>query len=346
MWRPIRLYGPARTREELLVTAAVAAAMMMSLALVSPWALAGALLAALIGIALSVRRPADECALCGTTRAKAKLLVTAPSVGICDRCAGLPMALVAENLEAKQQRSDWLEVYVSGLPRQCPTRISRPMLEALGAEVRDAPKLRAVATGCFERENNELGCELLQRIPEAERLAGDWINLGFGLGKRGRYAEAIAVTTHALEHGDGSSRALCLNNIAVFRLKLEPGAPAPERARWLAEVEEATRLLAARTPTGWRGTLQACRGTEADLKRSLGDVFGALDALAAAEKLGPHTGERQVIRARVYAAAGKPVLARAAAEAAIELLHPESLAAADARALLAGLVERASAAPG
>ena len=51
----------------------------------------------------------------------------------------------------------------------------------------------------------------------------------------------------------------------------------------------------------------------------------------------PLSGEGQLIRARVLASSGDPLLAHRAVESALELLHPESLEAREARELLATL---------
>ena len=78
-------------------------------------------------------------------------------------------------------------------------------------------------------------------------------------------------------------------------------------------------------------------GTEAEMRRALGDIAGALRMLTEAEKDAPLSGEGQLTRARVLASSGDPLLARRAVESAVELLHPESPEAREARELLATL---------
>lgn len=181
-----------------------------------------------------------------------------------------------------------------------------------------------------------LARELLEGIPEAERQAEDWIDLGVALGEEGRFADALQATERAAVGGD-EHRPWMLGNSAWFRSRLHPQATPDERAAWLRDVEEAKRLIGARRPTGWERVMSSFRGTEAELRRLSGDLEGALQVLERAEAEQPLTGYHLVIRAQALAALGRCGEAREAVERALSLLHPEELVAEEARQLLAKL---------
>jgi tetratricopeptide (TPR) repeat protein len=215
-------------------------------------------------------------------------------------------------------------------------RISRPLLEALAEASNDPAALRPVISACIKLENPDLACQILERIPVSDRLTGDWLDLGVAHGYSGRYAEAVAATRTAMNLDDGRWKPWCLNNQVWFGLRAQPDASAQVRAGWLRDLEEARRLLAEKKPAGWKEVTQLSHGTEAEVHRALGDAPAAFRALAEAEALGPLVGSRLLVRARVLAM-GDPPLGRLDAERALERLHPESLEAGEARALIARL---------
>jgi tetratricopeptide (TPR) repeat protein len=338
----VRVYGSARTRRSLLAIGLVLlGASLLAAALGGPPAwLAGSLVAttiASLAVILRTKTPDDECAFCRSPRSAVKLLVAGPAVAICDACVSLPMAIVAEDFERKKQPYDWHLRFLDSLPRTCPLKVSRALLETIADGNNDPGRLRAAVASSFRLQNNEMVCDLSERIPQSERRCQDWLNLGVGLGNCGRYTEALGATSKALELDDGTSRAWCLSNDAWFHVRLQPDAPVEELTKWLGQVDEAKRLLAERQPPGWRSALPFCHGTEAELRHALGDSAGALKALSEAEKLGPLGGERLLIRARVLASSDGPALGRNDAQSALEQLHPESREAHEARALLARL---------
>jgi tetratricopeptide (TPR) repeat protein len=300
------------------------------------WGLFGAAFA-LLAVVLRTRTPEEECAFCRKARPEVKLLVAGPSVAICDECANFPMAIVAEEFERRKEPREWHRRYLDCLPLRCPVALSRPLIERVAAKAADRTALREVAALSLRLGNNEAAAEILQRIPEPDRQSQDWLSLGVGLGHCGRYDEAIAATVKALEGDDGTCRPVCLNNLAWFRVRSQPDAPESTRTEWLTSIAEAKRLLADRAiSVDQTAYVQACHGTEAELLRSLGDREGALRALSEADKLGPHLrGERLLIRARVLADSGQMPEAHEVARQALEVLHPDSLAAREANELLA-----------
>lgn len=341
----VRLYISGRTRRWMIAIAVVAVvgwfATTMLDAGVRPGFASGVgwtLLAAgltLFAVAMrSARRPQDECAFCGAPRAKVQRLVAGTSAAICEGCAPLSLAVMAEDLAGRKPPGPWQRLLVDSLPARCPVGISRPLLEALAAGGADAGMLRAVASVGIRLQNHAVAVEILTRIPEAERQPRDWLNLAYAQGSLGRYEEAARGTETALERDDGDLRVWGLNNRAWFGLRQRPDASVEVRTAWLRDVEEAKRLLAAKRPAGWQALMQSCHGTEAELRRSLGDLRGALQTLSEAEALGPLGGERHLIRARVLAS-GDPPLGRHDVERALELLHPDSPYVREARDLLA-----------
>jgi tetratricopeptide (TPR) repeat protein len=340
-----RLYCSRRTRLSLglaaivMLLGAVVLAFAFARTTFGP-ALGGTLVGAAIVLAALLTRtrlPGEECASCGQARAGVRVLVCSPQVALCDACAAVAMAAVTEDLENKGKADESLRLMVEALPPKCPREISRALLEALLDGAAEPPLLRQVASSASRLHNHPLAVELLERIPESERTAGDWLNLGFALGKNGRDADALAATTKALAIDDGTHRALCLNNAVWFGCQLARPPSAEQKTRWLADLEEAKRLLSEHKPAGWQLTLQCCHGTEAELQHATGDDTRALQALAAAEKLGPLGGERLLIRARALASSGLPTRAREQAEQALQGLHPQSRSAEEARQLLATL---------
>ena len=298
------------------------------------WILVGACLALAV-FARAARRPDDACSFCHASRQQVQLLIAARAVSICEQCLSLSMAAAAEDLQSKNPPRPWLRHVVDGLPRNCSRAVSRPLLEAMAEGSTDHATLRAVADACVRLSNPEVAVELLQRIPEGDRQTTDWLDLGSALGRIGRNGEGLAATEAALKGDDGTRRAVCLNNRVWHGVRHQPGAPPDIRADWLRDLDEARRLLAEKRPQGWQAIMQCLHGTEAEVRSAADDLQGALQALAEAEKLGPLGGERHLIRARAFARAGDPPLGRADAEKVLELMHPESREAVEARALLA-----------
>jgi tetratricopeptide (TPR) repeat protein len=331
-----RLSVPPGTRGYLVLLAAT----VLAAAVVSPLVASIGAAAALVIVVLGTRSPRDECALCLKPLGKVDQLVRGPTAAICDRCAGRTLRMVADELDRDGQPHEWQGRCLDTLPARCPVRISRPLLEAMAASASDTSSLREAIERCLRLENNELACDLYQRIPEDERQARDWVNLGVALSKCGRFGDAITATSRARESDDDPIRPWCLNNVALFRLKLEPDAPASARAEWIREVEEAQRLLLETRPPGWMSILRASRVTEAELRSSLGDRAGATEALARAEELGPLSGEGLLVRARTLADSDEPWLAEVEARSALEALHPDSREAREAKELLDSLGQR------
>jgi hypothetical protein len=298
------------------------------------WILLGATLVLAV-LVRAARRPEDECSFCHASRQQVDLLIAATAVSICERCLPLSAAAAAEDLQGRQPPRPWLRHVVDGLPRNCPRNVSRALLAAMADESADPVMLREVAALCVRLSNPEIAAEVLQRIPASERLTGDWAALANALGRIGRNGEALAAAEAALKCDDGTHRVVCLNNRVWYGVRHQSGAPSDIRADWLRDLEEAKRLLAEKRPDGWQAVMQYLHGTEAEVRSAGDDLQGALQALAEAEKLGPLGGERHLIRARVFARAGDPPLGRADAQKALDLLHPESLEAVEARALLA-----------
>jgi hypothetical protein len=297
------------------------------------WILLGATLAVAL-FARAARRPDDACSFCHAAREQVQVLIAARAVSICEQCLSLSMAATAEDLQGRQPPRPWLRHVVDGLPRNCPRAVSRPLLEAMRDGSTDPATLREVADACGRLSNDEVAAEMLQRIPEGDRGTLDWLSLGAALGRIGRTSEALAATEAALKADDGTHRATCLNNRVWYGIRHQAGAPPDTRAAWLRDLDEARRLLDEKRPPGWQPLMQCLHGTEAEVRSAGDDLQGALKALAEAEKLGPFSGERHLIRARAFARAGDPPLGRPDAQKVLELMHPESLEAIEARALL------------
>jgi tetratricopeptide (TPR) repeat protein len=317
------------------ITVVLAVAWLAAFALGSPpvgWTLLGATIV-MAEFAHVARRPDDACSFCHASREQVQVLIAARAVSICEQCLSLSMAAAAEDLQGRQPPRPWLRHVVDGLPRNCPRAVSRPLLEAMADGSTDPATLREVAGACGRLSNDEVAAEMLQRIPESDRGTMDWLSLGAALGRIGRPREALAATEAALKVDDGTHRAACLNNRVWHGIRHQSGAPADTRAAWLRDLDEARRLLDEKRPPGWQPLMQCLHGTEAEVRSAGDDLKGALQALAEAEKLGPFSGERHLIRARAFARAGEP-LGRADAQKVLELVHPESLEAIEARALL------------
>ena len=298
------------------------------------WALLGAGVA-LGFVARHARGPDGACSFCDQPRASVQYLLAGPAVSICERCTQTSMAVVAEAMRAKSPQGPWAHTVLDGLPRFCPKKVSRPLLEVAAAETSDHDALRNLSGTAARFQHPDLARELLERIPEADRRADDWMNLGRAFGLEGRNGDALAATAKGAAKDDGTLRPWCLNNAAWYGLRHQPEAPVEVRQAWLSNVIEARRLLLEKRPNGWQGLLHSIACTEAEVRRALGDVAGALRALTEAETGAELGGEGELIRARVLASSGDPVLGRRGAERALELLHPESVQAREARELLA-----------
>lgn len=299
------------------------------------WAVLGAGVALLV-VALTAQEPGHGCAFCRKPRRGVKYLVSSPTVSICDDCIPLLMSILTAGANDGKPPQPWQRPIIDGLPRNCPLGIARPLLEALARDSKDPAALRKAASACVALHHGDLAHDVLQRIPERDRTVEDWLDLGIACGDARRDAEAVAATATAQNLDDGPWRPWCLNNLVWFRLRLQPDASTEVRNGWLRDLEEARRLLAEKQPAAWKEMTVLCYGTEAEVRRVLGDTQGAFHALAEGEKLAPLNGTRLLIRARILAM-GDPPLGRADAARALELLHPESNDARDARELLAKL---------
>jgi hypothetical protein len=302
------------------------------------WALLGAGVALFV-VALLAQQPQEACSFCHRPRGSLKYLASSTAASVCDGCIPLFMGVLTATLSERKPPESWQRAVLDGLPRNCPLSISRPLLQALADESKDPAALREVVSASLGLHNANLACEIVQRIPEGDRTVGDWLDLGIACGDARRDAEAVAATVTAQNLDDGRWRPWCLNNLVWFKLRLQPDASREVREGWLRDLEEARRLLAEQQPAAWKEVTVLCYGTEAEVRRALGDTKGAFRALAEAEELGPLNGTRLLIRARILAM-GDPPLGRADAARALELLHPESSDARDARELLARLDAR------
>ena len=148
------------------------------------WVLLGAGLAIAV-VARSARRPEDACSFCAWPRAKVQFLVAGTAVSICERCVSTSLAAVADDMQAKKPPGVWSRIAVEGLPRLCPKKISRPLLEEMAATATNPDWIRATASTCSRLLHPDLAIELLRRIPEGERSAADWLNLGWAFGTAG-----------------------------------------------------------------------------------------------------------------------------------------------------------------
>jgi len=299
------------------------------------WALLGAGVA-LFFVAMAARQPQEGCAFCLKPRSSVNYLVNSPSASVCDGCIPLLMSILTAGANDGKPPQPWQRPLIDGLPRNCPLSISRPLLEALAAQSKGPAALREAASACTDLHHPDLACEVIRRIPEHDRTVGDWLNLGVACGDARRDAEAVAATVTAQNLDDGRWRPWCLNNLVWFKLRLQSDASREVREGWLRDLEAARRLLAEKQPAAWKEVTVLCYGTEAEVRRVLGDTQGAFHALAEGEKLAPLNGTRLLIRARILAM-GDPPLGRADATRALELLHPESHDARDVRELLAQL---------
>jgi hypothetical protein len=350
---PLRLYFSRRTRRRFIAATMIlfAAAVLNwvgSVATERPtlsslgWFLAGVGAVAFV-FALFGRTERDECAFCLRRRAAVTLLVAGPSVSICDGCVGLPMGIVAEELERRREPQNWHRRFLEGLPRQCPIRVSSPLLHLSAEADSTNENIRSLVPEAFRLGNYSMVRDLLQRIPEIERRAEDWINLGVAFGSLGMYRAAVESTLHAESKGE-AHRPWLLNNSAWFRVR-EKDLSAGEVTELLQRLEEAKATVRKQAPSGWESVLANFMGTEAELKRALGDFNGSERALAEAEKLGGMTPERLLIRARVAIESKRFDDARHDLQRAIEEAHPESLVAAQAREGLARIDATATQAP-
>jgi len=295
-----------------------------------------------VPLLLLIGAPEHACSMCGTARRRLGTLLAGEAASICEGCARFAMKTLAQEAERKGRAEAWCDDLIQLLPERCPRGLSRAFVERLTGRDRTSSGLRHAAQRALDLGNEPLARELLEELPEAERQPVDWLNLGVALADLDRDADALAATERAA--GVAALRPWVLNNAVWFRTQLQPDASAAERTRWLAEVEEAQRLLAEAHPHGWQRSMGWFRGTEAEVRRLSGDLEGALAALARAEAEHPLAGEHLARRARVLADLGRMDEDRGELERALALLHPEGKAAADARALLASLTPPAAAA--
>jgi len=303
------------------------------------WALLGVGLALFV-VAMIAQQPQEACSFCRKPRISVNYLVNAAGASVCDGCIPLFMGVLTSTLIERKSLGPWQRPVIAGLPQNCPLSISRPLLQALADESNDPAALREAVSASLDLHNADVACEIVQRIPEGDRTAGDWLNLGIARGDARRDAEAVAATVTAQNLDNGRWRPWCLNNLVWFELRLQPDASREVREGWLRDLKEARRLLMERQPAAWQEVTALCYGTEAEVRRVLGDTKGAFSALANGEALAPLNGTRLLIRARILAM-GDPPLGRADATRALELLHPESNDARDARELLAQLDAKA-----
>jgi tetratricopeptide (TPR) repeat protein len=284
----------------------------------------GLALAAVVA-GLVLREPDKECSFCGASRAQVKQLVAGPAAAICDRCLPVGLKTVLE-----LQPTRW-SLVIDALPPHAPRAVSTPLLVRAG-EAPEREYLDAVLRTCFELNNPDAARMLLEAVPEAERTAAQWINLGVVLGHLGRFDDAIAATRRAEQ-----SEAWVLNNVAAFMLEAEPQRRQVQplvddllRAReLLATVAEATR------PALRRSILV----TLAELHRRQGAFIEAVAALDEAEREGNSTGEAasewRLTRARVFLDQGRTAEAHALLCEVAKAGHPESSLTLEAHRLLA-----------
>ncbi len=131
------------------------------------------------------------------------------------------------------------------------------------------------------------------------------------------------------------------NNLAWFSARnaagsyRDPGKVTRETAdRWLADLDDARRMVADRKPEGWATLHSRCLGTRAEILRVVGELDGALVSLDRLAADGPLDGEQRLCRARVLAQMKRESAAITDLKVALTTLHPESEDTKEARALL------------
>jgi tetratricopeptide (TPR) repeat protein len=301
-----------------------------ALLLPSPWTVAllplmGAAAASIFFLYASVTAqvPKQRCSFCLKPNTQVKVLVVSPRAGICEECAALTLENIAAHCEKTRNYLSLYSMLLDALPTTVPTVVSGALLKAVADETTSLDEKRRIASRCIDFFNNALAADLLFQIPEQEREAEDFINLGVALGRLGRLDEALHFTKSALNL-DVDLHPLALNNAAWFQLQKDPEAAKEDLLRWIADIEQARHLLADLALDRQKFLLLHCLCTEAALRNALGDMDGAEAALNELKTLGPLKGRPLLIRGRMALKSGKPMSAALDFQRAIEDLHPES----------------------
>ena len=288
--------------------------------------------ATLLVVSGLITLPDEECAFCQRARAQVDSLVAAPHVSICEDCTQRSTAVLAEK-SARTGGGRWLKHLALSLPPKCPRAVSSPVFRALAFQ--DAAERQALISQAFAVGNPEAVCELVVRVPEAERLPSDWINLGVALEHLGRFDEAISAVEHVA--GLPDEEPWLLNNRGTARLEAQPPCDEATLRALLADNVRARDLLSAKKPPGFEWPLASMWGAAAELHRRLGQPEQVRRCVATAEKLRAPTTGLLLTQARLARDEGATEEARRLLTSALEAAHPESRDAEQARSLLNAL---------
>ena len=295
------------------------------------FAIGAGLVMTLIG--LVARSPESSCAMCRRPRAQVRKLVASPAVSVCDACIALAAQVIAEGLLHEGDAAGWLNQVLESLPPHCPTALSTPALERLAELDGTASALRRLASSALRLGNPQQAVTLLERVAENERQASDWLNLSRALELSGKNELALAATNRVTEAA--AEWPLAVNNSVWFRARIAPERIAEESGALLRKLEAARDVVRARPQAEWQRLLSYFYGTAAEVRRIAGDLEACLRDLDEADRLGGVDGERMLTRGYRLIALGRSNDARAVFEQALRELHPESLAAREAREQLA-----------
>lgn len=327
-----RLYASRRDRTRIHVVAAAfgGAAVGAGLANVSALFLLCIVVACtLLAIGARITVEETECAFCRKPRREVKQMVAGTSASICNECTKLSMQVLVEKSE-RDDDAEWIEMMLFGLPKRSPWEISSALFRA--STPKDQQRLDALINRAIELDNPVALEELLRRSADAERTPREWINLGYALERQGRFREAM----EALEHVAGipEHEPWLLNNRASARVELGP-CDEPTLRELLADNLRARQLIEASKPYGFERIAAVMLGAGAKLHLHLGEREAALECLKSARAFGgDEDPERLITQAKIVDLQGKKDEARALVQRAIELAHPESREANEARRLV------------
>jgi tetratricopeptide (TPR) repeat protein len=323
-----RLYASAGDLGKLRIIAGLAGGLSVgfAFALVPEIAFTcGAIAATLLIVAALITAPDQECSFCRRPRVAVKLMVAGQSTSVCDECAAQSLGVVASEHAQKKDDIAWLTHAILALPNRCPRAISTPLFRACA--IKDQSHREALLRKAFDIGNPGAVEELIRRSPEESRSGTDWVNLGVALELQGRFREAIEAVEHVA--GMPDQEPWLLNNRGSALVELENDAPTLRRL--LADNVRARQLLEALKPPGAESVGAAMLGAGAELHRRLGERDAALECLRSARAIGGEHPTRLITHAKLE---GNSDQGRQLLEQALELAHPESREAEEARRLL------------
>lgn len=272
--------------------------------------------------------PDEACVLCERRRAVVLSLIAGEHASVCGDCAVTAAGVAVIDQRARAaSKSLWVMSLLRAMPDHTPN-------EATSGLIAFASRLPGVDRTALTHEAHRLGnhraqVTLFEALKEDERTSMDWVNLGVALNHLHRFDEALAATRHAT---DRDSAPWLLNNVAA--IKLRAGQPdATELQRLVADVEQARALIIARNAPGYEATLATFDGNLAELQLRLGQPQRALATLDDVGKRAPEHVRRLLTRHAALTALGRHEEAKATAVEAKNLLHPDSLDAAEVDAL-------------